>query len=147
MKTEALMMRTQVEKIKKNMEREEELQGKLRGEKDVLAKQLHEQKDMCAMMEQEVQERNNVIQQNYITIQELRHKVRDLEMYKFVLGHKAEEMSEQIEPTRRELKHLKDEMGMQDGELESRAVTNQKLKHTIQERDANIASLKNELFQ
>ena len=74
-------------------------------------------------------------------------QVRDLEMYKFVLGHKADEMTEQIEPTKRELRRLQDEMSMQDGELETRAVTNQKLKHTIHERDANIASLKNELFQ
>lgn len=68
-------------------------------------------------------------------------------MYKFVLGHKAEEMSEQIEPTKKELKRLQEEMGLQDGELESRAITNQRLKHTIKERDANIASLKTELVQ
>lgn len=147
MKTDALMMRTQVEKIKKNMEKEEEVQAKLRGEKDALNKMFNDQKELCRLMEQEVKERNDVIQQNYITIQDLRHKVRDLEMYKFVLGHRAEEMSEQIEPKKRELKRLQEEMGMQDGELEARAIANQRLKHTINERDANIASLKNELFQ
>ena len=147
MKTESLMMRTQVEKIKKTMEKEEEKQAKLVIEKDSLAKQLSEQKELCSMMEQEVKERTDVIQHNYITIQDLRHKVRDLEMYKFVLGHKADELGEQMEPTKRELNRLQDEMGMQDGELEARAIANQKLKHTINERDANITSLKNELFQ
>lgn len=76
MKTEALMMRTQVEKWKKNVENEYQLQARLAKDKEGLVKQVKEQKDLCAMMQQEVKERNDVIQQNYITIQDLRHKVR-----------------------------------------------------------------------
>ena len=65
----------QVEKIKKNMEKEEQLQQKLAGEKEVIQKMLTDQKEIAVLMEQEIKERNDVIQQNYVTIQELRHKV------------------------------------------------------------------------
>lgn len=43
-----------------------------------------------AAMKDEVAERENVIGQNYDTIQQLRRRLADLEKHKFVLGFRAQ---------------------------------------------------------
>ncbi|KAK9816472.1 hypothetical protein WJX72_000711 [[Myrmecia] bisecta] len=129
---------------------------RLKNEKKADIKALTELQEKCAALETRVQdyeltvtamradiaEREDVIGQNYQTIQQLRRRVGDLEKHKFVLGYRSQELQQELEPKDAEILQLSGQLQQHDEELVEEVKRAEILQRAIEARDLRISALK-----
>jgi chromosome segregation ATPase len=79
---------------------------KLLRDNEKLAAELDESHTTCAKLRRELEEREKILADNFSVIQDLRHRVQELEKHKYVLGYKAESYLGELEPRRAEVRLL-----------------------------------------
>uniref|UniRef100_A0A7R9VL67 Cilia- and flagella-associated protein 57 n=1 Tax=Chlamydomonas euryale TaxID=1486919 RepID=A0A7R9VL67_9CHLO len=118
---------------------------RLVSDNNVLRDALNDQQITIGKLRNELEERDEVMGDNYATIQMLRRQGQDLEKHKFVLGHKAEAYQARLVPKQQEAERLAAELAAHDKELVSELQRNGELKRSLVERESAVRSLKNEI--
>ncbi|GIL58742.1 hypothetical protein Vafri_13730, partial [Volvox africanus] len=98
-------------------------------------------------LKRELEERDAVNADNYVTIQQLRRKVQELEKHKYVLSYKAETYSKNMEPQREEIARLQEALEGHGKELLIQANRTQVLSRHVAEKDAALRTAKTSLAE
>ncbi|GLC77526.1 WD repeat-containing protein 49 [Pleodorina starrii] len=107
-----------------------------------LREQTEDLRITIAKLTKELEERDAVNADNYVTIQQLRRKVQELEKHKYVLSYKAESYSKNLEPQQEEISRLQEALEGHGRELLSQANRAQILTRHVAEKDAALRTAK-----
>ncbi|EFJ40424.1 hypothetical protein VOLCADRAFT_99792 [Volvox carteri f. nagariensis] len=111
---------------------------KLTADNAALREQTEDLKLTIAKLKKELDERDAVNADNYVTIQQLRRKLQELEKHKYVLSYKAETYAQKLEPQLEEIAKLQDSLEGHGRELLNQAKRTQLLNRHVAEKDSAL---------
>eukprot|EP00884_Botryococcus_braunii_P019952 jgi/Botrbrau1/6640/Bobra.104_2s0027.1 len=91
-------------------------------------------------MREQIRERENVISQNYESIQLLRRRVADLEKHKFVLTYRTQELEGELEPKEELVQDLSRQMEVCDQEVLALVTRQEKMQNKAESKAQLAAS-------
>lgn len=147
LKAENNLLKRDNARLRSEKEQEMEAAKKHSAAVAALQAQIDEHKKTIEKLKVEIVERDNVIGDNYHTLQGLRRKIQDLEKHKFVLTYKAESYQKELEPHTAEVVKLRKQLASQDKEVVAELAHMREVSQSLAEKEAYIKGLKSEMAE